>query len=414
MPCAEGSGPAKLPYGIDMAIMIQAKSMLRKTRRIDSWFVAGAGMNLYRGCAHDCAYCDGRAEKYGVKGNFAKEIEVKENALEVLRRELGGGPAKGRRNGELWPEYETRVSPTRPPGFIMAGGGVGDSYQPCEAEYRLTRGALQILDELGLPVHILTKSTMILRDLDVLARINGSSRAVVSFSICCRDDEISAVFEPGVPPPSERLAALSAFKEAGIACGVYLLPVIPFVTDSERAIDRSVREAKEAGADFVVFGGMTLKEGRQKEHFLSVLGRVRPDLVESVKDLYSNRDRWGQAGGNYYGRINSVFAAAARRYGMAPRMPRRLFVPFVTGKDLAIVLLEHIHAMKELEGERSSFGWAAYKLSRNEGPPTEISGIGKAAAGAIREILRSGTADLYEDLMARWTRSVDLVDRRGS
>ncbi len=136
---------------------IPARSLLRKQKRVDSWFLSRCGMNLYRGCGHDCAYCDGRAEKYAVEGEFGAEVEVKVNAVELLRRELG--PAARRRE-------------SAPSGFVLLGGGVGDSYQPAEERYGLARRALELLLELGRPVHVLTKSALVERDLDLLARIH--------------------------------------------------------------------------------------------------------------------------------------------------------------------------------------------------------------------------------------------------
>jgi DNA repair photolyase len=367
-------------------------------RRVGSWFVASAGMNLYRGCAHDCAYCDGRAEKYRADGEFGRDVVVKTNALEILARELG--TASG--GGELWPEMAVGRARGHS-GFILVGGGVGDSYQPLEKEYRLARGALELLAERKLPVHILTKSTLVLRDLDVLTRINGSTRAVVSFSISSADDGVSAVFEPGASPPSERLGALAALKRAGLACGIYLLPVIPYVTDTEDDIAKSVRAAKDAGADFVIFGGMTLKEGRQKDHFLRVLAAARPGLEAPCRALYANRDRWGAAGGGHYGLINARFASIARVLGVSPRMPLRLFKDLLTDKDRVIVLLEHMHAMRELDGAKSPYGWAAFKVSRHAGPPSEIGDISRDAKRAIEEIMTGGTSSVYEELAAQYS-----------
>jgi DNA repair photolyase len=387
---------------------IEAKSLLRNMRRIDSWFVAGYGMNLYRGCAHDCAYCDGRAEKYRVEGDFGAEVSVKVNALEVLRRELRRLPKAPGYAAELWPQ--TGGVENQPSGFILLGGGVGDGYQPLDEKYRLTRKVLELLEEKGLPVHVLTKSTLVLRDADILERVNGAARAVVSFSISSTDDDQSAIFEPGVPPPSERLKALSALKRRGIPCGVFLMPVIPFVTDSQAMISRAVREAADAGADFVTFGGMTLKEGRQKEHFLRALGRGRPELVERCRALYAHNDRWGAAMGDYYDRIGRLFGAAAKQYGVPPRMPLSVFQGLLHEKDLVIVLLEHIHEMLQIEGASSPFRYAASRVSRSTGPVSAEQGgsAGKQSDSigrAIGEIVQTGTCELYEDLLARISRA---------
>jgi len=120
---------------------IEAKSILRKQKKIDSWFLSRYGMNLYRGCTHNCVYCDGRAEGYYVEGEFGSDVAVKINALEVLRREL---------------DPRRKRTPYKP-GYVMVGGGVGDSYQPVEEKYELTRKTLLLLSEKKLPFQILTK-----------------------------------------------------------------------------------------------------------------------------------------------------------------------------------------------------------------------------------------------------------------
>ena len=162
---------------------ILAKSILRTRTTIDSWFISRSGMNLYRGCQHNCSYCDGRAERYRIDGVFGEDVAVKKNAIEILRRELN--PRRKRR-------------PLT--GCILLGGGVGDSYQPVEHHYRLARQVLQLLRTCRYPVHILTKSVLVERDLEIIGDIHDQCGALVSGSFSSVDDDISAVFEPGVPP----------------------------------------------------------------------------------------------------------------------------------------------------------------------------------------------------------------------
>ncbi|GAH53049.1 unnamed protein product [marine sediment metagenome] len=145
---------------------IEAKSILRKYKKIDSWFISRYGMNLYRGCTHNCIYCDGRAEGYYVDGEFGEDVTVKVNTIEILRRELD----------------PKRKCTSFKRSFVMIGGGVGDSYQPIEEKYQLTQKVLELMDEYNFPVHILTKSTLIKRDIDILKKINKKNRAIVSFS----------------------------------------------------------------------------------------------------------------------------------------------------------------------------------------------------------------------------------------
>ena len=150
------------PYGRPEAPLaswreVRAKSLLRKSSRIDSWFLAGCGMNLYRGCAHDCAYCDGRAEKYAVEVEFGREVAVKVNAPELLRRELAP------------PRRRAASAGRAPAGYVLLGGGVGDSYQPAEKRYRLARSALELLLELGRQLNGLPEPLL----KDILAQVGG-------------------------------------------------------------------------------------------------------------------------------------------------------------------------------------------------------------------------------------------------
>lgn len=367
----------------------EAKSILLKHKKIDSWFISHYGMNLYRGCVHNCVYCDGRSEGYYVDGEFGADVTVKVNAIEILRRELD--PSRKR-------------SPFKR-SFIMLGGGVGDSYQPVENKYQLTRRALQLMQEYNHPVHILTKSTLVKRDVDILKEINKKSRAVVSFSFSSVDDKISAIFEPGVPPPRERLEALAFFKNEGIVCGMFLLPVIPFVTDKQELMEETVRKATELGLDFIIFGAMTLKEGRQKEYFLNVLEKHYPGLTMEYQNIYKG-GKWGESALEYNNWVNLLFNSIAKKYKIPRRMPLALFKDILSENDLVVVLLEHIDYLLKLAGRKSPFGYAAYSISQIKEPLSvikneldKIKGIGKTTERIILEILETGSSSYYEELM---------------
>lgn len=369
---------------------IQAKSILRKHKKIDSWFLSRYGMNLYRGCTHNCVYCDGRSEGYYVDGEFGEDVAVKINAIEILSKEL----------------YPKRKRIPLKRGYIILGGGVGDSYQPVEKKYQLSRKALQLIYEYSFPVHILTKSTLVKRDLDVIKKINERNRAVVSFSISSSNDEISAVFEPGVPPPSERLEAIDFFKKEGIACGVFLLPVIPFVTDTPDIMEETIRKANEVDVDFIIFGGMTLKEGKQKDYFLNTLKQNYPSLVKNYQDIYTD-DKWGSLTGGYYKSLNLTFNNIIKKYRIAQRMPPSLYRDIVDENDLVVVILEHIDYLLRSEGKKSPFGYAAYLISKIQEPLSdfrenlqELKGVGKTTERIILEILDTGSSSYYEKLLA--------------
>ena len=366
----------------------EAKSILRKQKKIESWFLISYGMNLYRGCRHNCVYCDGRAEKYQVDGEFGEDVVVKVNAIKLLQRELD--------------PKRKRTSFRR--GYMGVGGGVGDSYQPAEKKYELTRKTLQLLYEKNFPVHVLTKSTLVKRDIDILKQINKKTRAIVSFSFSSADDEISAIFEPGVPPPSERLETIKMFKEEGISCGMYLMPVIPFITDTREKTEETVRKACEVGVDFIIFSGMTLKEGRQKDYFFDVLKNHYPERIVDYHNIYRG-DKWGSATRSYYDSVNLMFNTVATAYKMPMRIPLSLFKDILSENDLVVVLLEHIDYFLKMKGRKSPFGYAAYSISQIKTPLSDlendlrkIKGVGNVTERIILEILKTGTSSYYETL----------------
>ena len=346
-------------------------------------------MNLYRGCIHNCVYCDGRSEGYYVAGEFGKDVTVKVNAIEVLNREL---------------DPKRKRTPFKK-SFIMLGGGVGDSYQPVEKKYKLTKRALQLMYEYNFPVHILTKSTLVKRDFDIIKKINEKNRAIVSFSFSSVDDKISAIFEPGVPLPSDRLKTISFFKNNGIACGMFLLPVIPFITDTQELMEESIRKASEVGVDFIIFGGMTLKDERQKKYFYDVLKKNYPELIEKYQNIYTG-NKWGEATKEYYYKINLLFNSIVKKYKIPKRIPPYLFKDILSENDLVIVILEHIDYLLKLEGRRSPFSYAAYSISQLKEPLSnmktelqKLKGVGKTTESIILEILETDSSSYYEELM---------------
>ncbi|MBL7174507.1 MAG: radical SAM protein [Desulfobacteraceae bacterium] len=369
---------------------IEAKSILRKHKKIDSWFISHYGLNLYRGCTHNCVYCDGRSERYYVDGEFGEDVSVKVNAIEVLRRELD--PKK------------KRVPFKR--SFIMLGGGVGDSYQPIEKRYQLSRKALQLFYEYKFPVHVLTKSNLIKRDIDILKKINDQSRAVVSYSFSSVDEKLSAIVEPGVPSPDERLETLALLKNEGIACGMFLVPVIPFISDKPELMEETIRRASQVGIDFIIFGGMTLKDGKQKDYFFNILKMHFPELTTEYVNIYKG-NKWGAATKEYYNSINQVFHTITEKYKIPTRMPLHLFKDILVQKELVIVILEHIDYLLKLEGKTSPYGYAAYSISQSKEPFStlrgdlrRLKGVGKTTERIILEILETGTSSYYEKLIS--------------
>jgi DNA repair photolyase len=367
----------------------EAKSILIKRKRIDSWFLSSYNMNLYRGCSHNCAYCDGRAENYFVKGEFGSDIEVKINAPEILEKELN--PNNKRKPFEQ--------------GFILIGGGVCDTYEPIELKFELTRKALEIIKKYNRPVHILTKSNNIERDIDLLVEINKKSKVIVSFSFSTVDKEIAQIFEPSAPSPAQRLNTIRKLKEKGISTGIFLMPVIPFITDKPNKILEVYEAAKSIGADYLIFGGMTLKSGRQQNYFYNKLAEYDEKLLLEYSSIYRD-DKWGNPVAEYYEYINHIFLMISKKFRIPKRIPNYIYKDQLDKNKYISVLLDQLDYLVKLNYGKSNYGLASKSIFELERPITElrnrlktINGVGTESEKVIKEIMNSGTSQYYEKLL---------------
>ena len=368
-----------------------AKSILRKSKKIDSWFLSSYSINPFRGCTHNCVYCDGRYEKYNVEGDFSNDIVIKTNTVELLNKELN--PAKKRKPFNN--------------GLVMICSGVSDAYQPLEKNYEISRKTLELLLKYKHPAHILTKSSLIERDLDLLQKINNQNKAIVSFSFSSTCDKTSKLLEPGVSLPSKRLKAIKKFKESGISCGMYLMPVVPYITDTYEILEETIIKAKESGVDFIIFGGMTLKEGRQKDYFMDFISNNYPLLKSKYEHLYSSNNQYGGPNNNYADSLNKMFDTIASKHKMPKRIPSSIFKSFVSTSELVILILEQLDYLCKLKGFNSPYGYSAYSLSQLKTPiedlfPEElltIKGIGQVTAKLIKEIIDTKDCKYYNQLL---------------
>jgi DNA repair photolyase len=372
-------------------VEISARTLLRRSKLVDSWFLCRYGMNLYRGCAHACAYCDGRAEKYAVEGDFGEEITVKVNAVELLAAEL-----------------ERKLQP----GYFLLGGGVCDAYQPAEERYALARGCLELLRDRVLPVHVLTKSTLVRRDADLLAAINACAGAIVSVSVSTLDQGLADLVEPGCAPVEDRLRVLEEMKALGLGVGVMLMPVLPFLSDDEPALRAVIERAAAAGADFVLLGGLTLKPGRQMDHLLAVLRARDPALAERYRALYPG-DRWGNARGDATRELQRRFLrVVGERSAATPAcgaIPLELYRGRL-GRNLETALvLAQIHELLQLRGEHRPEWLAASRALQSlhedvddlarAGLLPRLAGLAPRTERVVRELLETGDCRLYRTLL---------------
>jgi DNA repair photolyase len=225
-------------------------------------------INAYRGCSHACTYCFARPTHAYLdldpSTEFDRVIVVKVNAVERLRAEL---------------------APKRWQGDHIAMGTNTDPYQRAEGKYRLTRGIVEVLTEAGNPFSILTKGTLILRDLDVLGEAARRTHVEASFSIGTLDEDVWRATEPGTPHPMRRVEAVARLNEAGIPCGVLVAPVLPGLSDRREQLDAVVRACVEAGARSISPVLLHLRPG-VREHYLGWLADHRPDLLADHRSRY--------------------------------------------------------------------------------------------------------------------------------
>lgn len=335
----------------------EAKSLLRLMKGYeDSWFWSAGSLNAFRGCEHDCAYCDGKAERYYVD-DFSGQVIVKINAPVLLDKELsrlGFRPhcrPGHKKLDEFLPGAVSDGSTQTyrgPPKFVVGlCGGVSDAYQQGEREFKVTRKLMRVLRDYGFPVFILTKSDLVLRDLDLLGEINKETNADVSFTITLADDETQAVYEHGASSTTERFQALRQLREEGIQGGVYATPLLPYIGDTHDNIEALVRAAKDAKAQFVVFGGLTLRPGRQKDEFLSILASHTPELVQRYERLYRRNLRSGEPEFMELMHGALIGHKYCRRYGILDRKPR--YVP--PGRIAENLLAaEHLYYLEHVRG----------------------------------------------------------------
>jgi DNA repair photolyase len=244
-------------------VEIQAKSALNRVQGMPfNW-----SLNPYVSCAHKCRYCFARAyhARYhdrDVGEGFDRQVDVKANFPDVLRNEL-----RRKRDGSV------------------AIGTATDPYQPIEGKYRLTRRCLEALVDYPMPTSIVTKGPLVVRDIDVLRRLDEKTDLTVYFSVPCVDEDIVRKTDPGTAPPRQRLRALRMLREAGIDAAVLCMPVLPGISDSEESLDAAARAASEAGA--TAFRHRPLKiDVEIQEYYYDFLATEFPIALPLYATLY--------------------------------------------------------------------------------------------------------------------------------
>ena len=247
---------------------IEARSILTKSPPGTPWFAYS--INAYRGCSHACVFCFARPTHdylgFNMGADFDSQIVVKTNAVDLVRAE---------------------TMPGRWPGDSIAMGTNTDPYQAAEGKYKLTRGIIAVLADRKNPFSILTKSPLVLRDLDLISEASRQTDVSVSFSVATVDEDVWRRTEPGAPHPRRRLEALAKLRAAGISGGVMMAPIIPGISDRPDQIAAVEQAAREAGAES--WHPVKLHLRGMRRHFLDWLADDSPELVEQYEQMYPER-----------------------------------------------------------------------------------------------------------------------------
>ena len=294
-----------------MVNKIEVKSILNKHKKRDEWFLGDYTINPYAGCSMECIYCYTRGSKYG--GDHGIEVSAKSNAVPILKKQLKNRIRRNERG-------------------IIVLGSAADPYPSLEKELKLTREVLGIIKRYKFPLHICTKSTLILRDMDILRDINElsilpddlkdiiDSGVIISFSFSTLNENIAQILEPGAPSPIKRLETMKKFSEAGFKTGIINMPVLPFISDTEEEIESMVMAAKDYGAHYLLSAGLTLFGDATedcKTLYFNFLSEYYPEILPKYKKIF--RDSFAPSN-QYQADLTRKFNKIRHKYGIKNRI----------------------------------------------------------------------------------------------
>lgn len=281
----------------------------------------------YMGCTHNCYYCDGRAEKYHFEGNFAKDIKVRENIVDLLDSEL----PKLRENAP-----------------IHLASGISDIYQHIEKKLYLTGQCSEILKEHNFHVSVLTKSSLVLRDIDNWNQVNKRGGFTLQMTVNTLNDKIRKDFEPGAATVEERLEAIQEFKSIGCKVGVYMQPLLPGISDDIDGVTKLVEKLKDLKVDYITPWYVTLRPGIQKETYLKIIRNKYPDLIPLYSDVYRENRVSGASTKKYekyfFDMVSSVME------GVNPFPPHYYYRGIMPIYCEVLILLEHMTQLYSAKG----------------------------------------------------------------
>jgi len=257
---------------------VSVKTILNKHKKRDPWFLDDYSLNPYLLCEFNCVYCYIRGSKY--RGNMQNYLAIKINAPKLLDKEI------------------SRRARSKDYGFIALASAT-EPWMYVEKQYEITSRCLRVIAKYRFPVHCLTKSPLILRDVDILEEISRNailpldlrskldSGVLITYSFSTLNESVREIFEPNAPRIKERLNAVKKLRDLGFKVGIAFIPLLPYISDSSDDIEEMVKTARDLNVNYIFFGDLTLY-GIGKENYFKVLEKYFPDLVEKYKFLYKS------------------------------------------------------------------------------------------------------------------------------
>ncbi|MDD2643051.1 MAG: radical SAM protein [Methanobacteriaceae archaeon] len=258
------------------------KTILNKRHGPRQLFMEDYSFNIYNGCTFDCSYCYINGSKYA---EDTKTYYVKTNANDLLHQQLKNKAKKGER-------------------ALFTIGSASDPYMEIEKELFMTREFLKIANKFHYPVHIVTKSDLICRDIDILQKINKNSilpmelvdkideKVIVSFSFSTVFDDVAKIFEPNAPKPTRRLKSIKKLKDAGFRVGITFMPILPFITDNDKVLRETIKIFKDYNVDYILPSTLTLygeSENDCRYKYLKKVKKFYPEYYDETKKLFESK-----------------------------------------------------------------------------------------------------------------------------
>jgi DNA repair photolyase len=262
---------------------------------------------------------------------------------------------------------------------------VTGDYQPAERVFGLSRKMLEVVRDLSFPVHVIEKSDAVVKDTDILTDIHEKTWACVSFSFSTVD-KVSSLFEPGAPPPEKRLKAMKQLSETGIVTGANLMPVLPYITDTEESLEKVIKAVKNHQGTFVLVGGLTLDDN-VRVRYMDLLRKEFPSLIKKYTELYESDQRFRL----YNEEICKTVQQLCVTYGLKDRIPRYCMN---FNQRVAEELFDTVYRLERVNPSRAwvfrKAAWLVDELDEDiseVGDLTTLPGIGTKIASVIEEII---------------------------